>query len=113
MSKAMSAAIKQYNLKNKQVICQDLYRYPVNAEELSKYNLAIIDPPRNGASPQIEEIIRSKIKIVMMISCNVDSFIRDAKLLIKGEYILKELTPIDQFHWNKHLELSAIFHFNN
>jgi 23S rRNA (uracil1939-C5)-methyltransferase len=113
MSKAMSTAIKQYNLKNKQVICQDLYRYPVNAEELSKYNLAIIDPPRNGASPQIEEIIRSKIKIVMMISCNVDSFIRDAKLLIKGGYILKELTPIDQFHWTKHLELSAIFHFNN
>ena len=113
MITAISTAIKQYNLENKQTICQDLYRYPINAEELSKYNLAIIDPPRNGASPQIKEIVTSKIKTVIMISCKVDSFIRDAKLLITGGYSLKELTPIDQFHWTKHLELLAIFHFND
>ena len=62
---------------------------------------------------QIKEIVASKIKTVMMVSCNIDSFIRDAKLLLSGGYLLKELTPIDQFHWTKHLELSAIFHFND
>jgi 23S rRNA (uracil1939-C5)-methyltransferase len=112
MIATISTTIKQHNLKNKKAICQDLYRYPIGSEELKKYDLAIIDPPRNGATPQIKEIVASKIKTVMMISCNVDSFIRDTKLLIASGYILKELTPIDQFHWTKHLELSAIFHFS-
>ncbi len=113
MINAITTAIKQYNLKNKKTICQDLYRYPIRSEELAKYDLAIIDPPRNGASPQIKEIVASKIKTVMMVSCNVDSFIRDTKLLLENGYLLKELTPIDQFHLTKNLELSAIFHFND
>jgi 23S rRNA (uracil1939-C5)-methyltransferase len=108
---AINKAIKKYNLKNKQATTQDLYRYPIKTENLTNFDLAIIDPPRNGASPQIKELAKSKIKTIMLVSCNVDSFIRDAKLLIAHGYKLMELTPIDQFYWTKHLELSAIFHF--
>ena len=109
MSAMVSKAIKQFNLKNKYVINQDIFHYPLKAEQLMKYEIAIINPPRNGAMPQIKELAASKIKIIVMVSCNVDSFIRDAKLLLSKNYNLRELTPVDQFRWTKHLELFAIF----
>lgn len=109
MTDVITKSIKRYNLKNKQVTTRDLFDYPITAKELAIYDLAIIDPPRNGASPQIKELAESKIKNIMMISCNIDSFIRDAKLLLRNGYALEKLTPIDQFYWTKHLELTAFF----
>lgn len=109
MASILNQVIRRYNLKNVQAITQDLFRHPISATELSKFDLAIIDPPRNGALPQIKELAKSRIKAIMMISCNIDSFIRDAKLLIENGYKLHTLTPIDQFYWTKHLELSAYF----
>lgn len=108
-SKALAETIKKYNLANVKVINQDLYRYPMQAKELSKFDLAIIDPPRNGATPQIKELAKSKIKKIAMVSCDIDSFVRDGKILTENGYLFTKLITIDQFYWTEHFEILAIF----
>ena len=48
-------------------------------------------------------------KKIIYISCNPQTFIYDASLLIKGDYAFKRITLIDQFVYSKHLELMALF----
>jgi 23S rRNA (uracil1939-C5)-methyltransferase len=45
-----------------------------------------------------------------MVSCNPQTFGRDAKILIEGGYNLKTLTPVDQFIYTPHVELVGLFH---
>ena len=98
------------NLSNKiKAETRDLFSNPLNKKELSKFDLAIINPPRNGASPQILEISKSSLKYIIYISCNPQSFLRDAKILIDSQFKIKKLTALDQFYSTKHLELISIF----
>ena len=66
-------------------------------------------PPRPGAKIQAAEIARSKVPLVVAVSCNPASFARDARTLVDGGYELKEVTPLDQFLWSPHVELVAVF----
>ncbi|MET0904648.1 MAG: RNA methyltransferase, partial [Tardiphaga sp.] len=43
------------------------------------------------------------------VSCNVQSFARDARLLIDGGYRLRNVVPVDQFRHTPHIELVACF----
>jgi 23S rRNA (uracil1939-C5)-methyltransferase len=87
----------------------DLFATPLSKRDLKHFDLAIINPPRNGASPQVSEISKSELKNVIYVSCNPSSFSRDAKILIDSGFKIKKLTALDQFYSTKHLELIAIF----
>ena len=88
---------------------RDLYNEPLTQQELSRFDGVVINPPRNGALPQITNIAKSTVKTVIMVSCNPATFERDAAALLAGGYIMVEATPIDQFHWSPHLEIVALF----
>lgn len=89
---------------------RDLYINPVTRDNLSKYDYIIINPPRNGATPQIKEISNCKtVKKLFLISCDVDSFIRDSKILLKNNFKLEHIYPLDQFLYSEHLELIAVY----
>ncbi len=88
---------------------RDLFRRPLMAEELARFNAAIIDPPRAGAEAQIAELARSALPVIAAVSCNPVSFARDARTLIAGGYHLDWVQPIDQFRWSPHVELAARF----
>ncbi len=87
---------------------RNVFSSPVPARELKKFDLVIINPPRNGASPQVLEISKSAVKNLIYVSCNPESFKRDAKILIDSGFKISNLTAIDQFYATKHLELVAI-----
>lgn len=89
----------------------DLFSNPVHHRELTRLNLdlAIINPPRNGASPQIIELSKSSVKNVIYISCSPRSFDRDARILLDAGFEITQITALDQFYATKHLELVAIF----
>ncbi len=87
---------------------RDLFSNPVTARELKKFDLVIINPPRNGASPQVQEIVKSPLKNVIYVSCNPESFARDSKILIDSGFKITNLTALDQFYSTKHLELIAV-----
>lgn len=88
---------------------RDLVVNPLRVEELKDIDLAILNPPRNGAKSQIEKIAQSQIKNLIMVSCNLNSFVDDAKILIASGFKMKNLTAIDQFLYTSHIELIAIF----
>ena len=89
---------------------RDLKHFPLTSDELSEYDAIIVDPPRSGAKLQFLNIAKSNVSIIICISCNVNTFVRDAKILIGNNYELKWVQPIDQFLFSAHVELVAIFH---
>jgi 23S rRNA (uracil1939-C5)-methyltransferase len=46
---------------------------------------------------------------VIAISCNAQTFARDARILVDGGYALEALTPVDQFRHSPHVEIAAAF----
>jgi 23S rRNA (uracil1939-C5)-methyltransferase len=89
---------------------RDLFRRPLLADELAKFQAAIIDPPRAGAKAQVEVLAQSKVEKIAFVSCNPVTFARDAAMLISGGYALDWVQVIDQFRWSPHVELVAGFH---
>lgn len=101
---------KKYQINHKIIAQnQDLVIKPLQVEELKNFDLAIINPPRNGAKAQIEQLAKSKVENIIMISCNPNSFARDAKVLIENGFRMIKLNLIDQFYNTAHLEVVAIF----
>jgi 23S rRNA (uracil1939-C5)-methyltransferase len=92
-----------------QAQCRDLYGDPLTCKELAEFDNIIINPPRNGAEPQIKNIAKSKIKSLQYISCNPQTFARDAKNLIDLDYNIVNIVALDQFYSTNHLEVLASF----
>jgi 23S rRNA (uracil1939-C5)-methyltransferase len=88
---------------------RDLARRPVLAPELAKIDAVVFDPPRAGALEQTREIAISKVSRVVGISCNPQTFGRDARVLIDAGFTLTSVRPIDQFLWSPHVELVGVF----
>ena len=61
---------------------RDLFRRPLQPDELRKFDAAIIDPPRAGAEAQIDELSASDINLIAYVSCNPTTFARDAAHLV-------------------------------
>lgn len=93
------------------VQCQtrDLAKRPLEADELAGFAAIILDPPRVGAAAQMAVLARSTVPRVISVSCNPDSFARDAAQLIDGGYRLTRLVAVDQFLWSPHLEVVGVF----
>ena len=88
---------------------RDLYRRPLDADELANFRALVVDPPRAGAIEQIQSISASKIPRLAYVSCNPATFARDARLLADGGYALNWVRPVGQFRWSTHVELAAAF----
>ena len=88
---------------------RDLYRRPLTAAECSRFGAIVLDPPRAGAEMQANELARSTTPIIAYVSCNPNSFARDAKIITQGGYRLDWIQPVGQFRWSTHVELAARF----
>lgn len=88
---------------------RDLFRRPLLAAELAQFDAVVFDPPRAGAQAQAQALARSAVPVVVAVSCNIASFVRDAGLLVAGGYRLESVTPIDQFLYSAHVEIAAVF----
>ncbi|MEM8554422.1 MAG: class I SAM-dependent RNA methyltransferase [Pseudomonadota bacterium] len=88
---------------------RDLFKRPLLAEELSKFDGVVIDPPRWGAAAQVAELAKSKVPRIASVSCNPTTFARDAASLIASGYGMGSVTVVDQFRWSPHVELAALF----
>lgn len=95
-------------LKPIATVHRDLFREPFARKELESYDLAVFDPPRAGAKSQAEMLAKSKVPVVVAVSCNPATLARDARILVDGGYKLDSVTPVDQFHWSAHVEAVAV-----
>lgn len=88
---------------------RDLYRRPLDPEDLNRFDALILDPPRAGAVEQARALARSAIARIAYVSCNPATFARDARTLCDGGYSLVWVRPVGQFRWSTQVELVACF----
>ena len=92
-----------------QALHRDLFRNPLQADEIDRFEAVLLDPPRAGARDQIAAIAASAAQRVVYISCNPASWARDAKTLVDAGFRLERLRPVGQFRWSTHVELTSLF----
>lgn len=90
-------------------IKRDLFKKPLTVQNLNQYDVVIMDPPRSGAMAQSKELAKSDINKVIYVSCNPNTFVRDAEILSHGGYKMKVAIPVDQFVGSSHWEIFSVF----
>ena len=94
-------------LKPVRTFSRDLFRAPLSARELARYDAVVLDPPRAGARAQAKALAASKVPKVVMVSCNPGTCARDLRILVDGGYRITRVVPVDQFLFSPHIELVA------
>ncbi|MDA9009271.1 class I SAM-dependent RNA methyltransferase [Alphaproteobacteria bacterium] len=108
--KAQVTAIDRAQISGRIVPTQrDLERNPLTVAELNKFDAIVLDPPRKGAKPLIDNLAQSSVKDIVYVSCNPSSWARDAAILKAGGYHLDKVIAVDQFTWTAHVELVSKF----
>lgn len=72
----------------------------------------ILDPPRAGAKMICQHIIKLLPNKILYVSCDPNTFIRDAQLLIANNYILQDFGVMDMFAQTYHSEIMGLFILN-
>nr|WP_298682243.1 TRAM domain-containing protein [uncultured Dongia sp.] len=107
---ALTTAANRAQLAGRiETLARDLDQSPLPPNDLKPFDAVVFDPPRGGAEMQSRMLVKSRVPLVVAVSCNPASFARDARLLLDGGYVLKSLTVLDQFLWSHHAELVAVF----
>ena len=88
---------------------RDLFRRPLLPAEMKRLDAVVFDPPRAGAIEQARMIAASAVSVCVAVSCNPETFVRDAEALIAGGFRLERVLPVDQFLWSPHMELVGVF----
>jgi 23S rRNA (uracil1939-C5)-methyltransferase len=84
-----------------------LRRHP---QQLTGYDLIIVDPPRSGLSTTLlESIASSTVRTLVYISCEPSTLARDVKQLIAAQWSLSQIQIIDLFPQTYHVESLAVF----
>ncbi|MBU1252908.1 MAG: class I SAM-dependent RNA methyltransferase, partial [Alphaproteobacteria bacterium] len=92
-----------------EAVHRDLFRNPLQPDELARFDAVLLDPPRAGAREQVATIAASSVERVVYVSCNPSSWARDAKTLVEAGFKLEKLRPVGQFRWSTHVELTSLF----
>ncbi len=103
------AAASAHGLKPLKAEVCDLFRRPLLPQQLREFDVAVFDPPRQGAEAQTRQLAASKIPVIVAVSCNPTTFARDARILLDNGYRIDSVTPVDQFRHTPHVELVARF----
>jgi 23S rRNA (uracil1939-C5)-methyltransferase len=108
MTRALDLAARNTpNLYRISTETRDLFRRPLEPDELRAFTAAVIDPPRAGAEAQTDRLAAAQVPVIAAVSCNPVTFARDAKTLVGAGYRLDWVQVVDQFRWSTHIELVA------
>ena len=106
-------SLNRQMIANVEIQNRNLFKYPLVDKELAGFTAIVFDPPRAGAKEQVRAIVDlpavSKPQKIVAVSCNPETFVRDAEILNCGGYELVEVTMVDQFIYSPHCELVAMF----
>ena len=76
----------------------------------SRFDAALLDPPRSGALVAIEALAAKRIRRIVYVSCHPASLARDAECLISQHgYSLETAGVMDMFPHTAHVESIALF----
>jgi 23S rRNA (uracil1939-C5)-methyltransferase len=106
---ALAKAACANGLRPVAVSPRDLFRRPLDPLEAKRYDAVVFDPPRAGAESQAVALAGSPVPLVVAVSCNAQTFARDAAILCAGGYEIARVEPVDQFRHTPHVEIVAGF----
>ncbi len=90
--------------KAETVFASDIYG------KLNRTATVIIDPPRKGCDVRLlTRFKHPSIRKIIYVSCNPETFARDAKVLLSCGFSLRIVQPVDMFPQTAHVELVAYF----
>lgn len=91
-------------LTNLSFIAADLTQ-PI-AHELNHYGVTkiLLDPPRAGAMPFLDTIIKLKPKQILYVSCDAATLARDAEYLVNKGFKVLRVTIMNMFPHTSHVE---------
>ena len=76
-------------------------------------DLIITDPPRNGMHKDvIKEILKLETNLIIYVSCNPSTQLRDLEIL-QEKYTIKKIQPVDMFPHTDHVENVVLLKINN
>ncbi len=105
---AAAAAVRGAGNGRVTVTVRDLARQPLVAADLKGAAAVVLDPPFNGAAPQMPALAASGVPIIY-VSCNPGALTRDSRTLLVGGYKLIAAEAVDQFLWSSQVETIALF----
>lgn len=74
-----------------------------------RWDLVLLDPPRQGASRQVLEALGAMaVPRIVYVSCDPSTLARDLGLLARAGYACRSLQPLDLFPQTFHLETVAV-----
>ena len=103
----MNAA--QNALENATFYAHDLTKSFEEMPFSSKIDRLLVDPPRSGAKDVIGAIGDLSPEVIVYVSCNPATLVRDAALLAEAGYKLTDATVFDMFPHTAHVESVAKF----
>ena len=76
-------------------------------------DVIVVDPPRKGCEQAVlDTILKMRPKRVVYVSCDSATLARDIKTLAEDGYVLKAVTPVDQFCHTAHVETVCLLSRN-
>lgn len=70
--------------------------------------VVVLDPPRRGIEARmVEALVRDPVPVVLYLSCNPTTLVRDLKPLLAGAYELADIKVYDFFPHTPHIECLA------
>lgn len=72
------------------------------------FDVAILDPPRKGAGAVIEQVLLTRPKSVIMVSCNTQTLVSDLKRASKYGYTMSDVRLYEMFPHTHHIEAMGV-----
>jgi len=98
------------NIHNTDYYCADLTNVDDQTPWLrQRYDKLLLDPPRSGAFEIISKVSALGARIIVYVSCQPSSLVRDARVLVDSGYELSHFCMMDMFPQTAHVESMAVF----
>lgn len=101
--------IQMNKASNVKIIKADATEYMNENASEGKFDVIILDPPREGTTP---EFIKACAKVspsrIVYVSCNPDTLARDLKLFAGEGYKAVKACPVDMFSGTEHVETCCL-----
>jgi 23S rRNA (uracil1939-C5)-methyltransferase len=78
-----------------------------------RFDVVLADPPRQGLTDEISGLLTLRCPRLVVVSCDLATFARDARALIGGGYRLLAVDLVDLFPQTFHIELVARFELSS
>ena len=100
----------EHAIENTQYFAADLSKIDGNERWLKqRYDKILLDPPRTGALDIVQHLKPLKASIIVYVSCQPSSLVRDAKVLLDAGYQMTHFGLMDMFPQTAHVESMAVF----